>query len=525
MASVEVKGKKELGQPRSNNINTPARMYNDTMSEDHRQPSVFPHKLREAKVSEDLTRSRNSNFFRPWTIVSTIVMCAVTVLGLDFPQEYPSLDIDQSTWDCRKAWQSLTCIPCHERIWTRDWDYGHDNVSGYDLSYYLPLICESDCTDGLNEAKILISKSCSAYDKFNLYGYEGRFNTTLLEPNPVAVMDVLVARQTHDCHRSPIGDFDGGYCIIDLQERWGILDGLMVEPLHGIDDFLYKTNRYKIEPGTRMLDMSGGLEYLDTYHHLRDQRRFGPGLGETTCSYCTLDWLGRKLKRWKPDLVYYEDGSPMGLPVYMLRMAKAGRRCDGQDFTTTWAEAIELYQGQGLLDRQGRWLREPSGKSLYLFQHGPSAGDFPLPEIRDYLKEMADWEFSHWNLPEREENELIKVTSCLQRLHENILSMTCYPFLSLEDLASNILDTPEQSRSNCTNHCKASIQILRFKTEVAYPKLVSDWKGGWILKLISVWKSGWTPRTEVPFSLYEWREMIFSEHGSLARAEEACGWN
>lgn len=197
-------------------------------------------------------------------------MCAVTVLGLDFPQEYPSLDIDRSTWDCRMAWHSLTSVPCREEIWTRDWDYGHDNVSRSNLSHYLPLICESDCTDALNEANMLISSSCSACDKFNLSGYDGRFNTTLLEPNPVAVMDVLVARQTHDCRKSPIGDGDAVYCMIDLQERWGILDGLMVEPLHGIDDFLYKTNQYKVEPATRMLDMMGGTDYLDGYKHLRE---------------------------------------------------------------------------------------------------------------------------------------------------------------------------------------------------------------------------------------------------------------
>ena len=269
-------------------------MYNDTVSEGHRQPSVFPRKGRKTRLFDFVPRSI---IFRLWTIVSTIVMRAVTVLGLDFPQEYPSLDIDRSTWDCRRAWHSLTSVPCHERIWARDWDYGHDNVSVSDLSHCLPLICESDCTDALNKAKGLISNSCSAYDKFNLSGYDGRFNTTLLEPNPVAVMDVLVARQTHDCRKSLIGDAEGGYCINDLQERWDILDGLMAEPLHGIDDFLYKTNQYKVEPATRMLDMMGGIDYLYVYNHLREQRRFGPGPGETTCSYCTLDWLGEKVIR------------------------------------------------------------------------------------------------------------------------------------------------------------------------------------------------------------------------------------
>ena len=48
-----------------------------------------------------------------------------------------------------------------------------------------------------------------------------------------------------------------------------------------------------------------------------------------------------------------------------------------------WADAIDNYEEQGLLDRERKWLRQPSGNKLYLFKHGPSAGDSPFPEIRD----------------------------------------------------------------------------------------------------------------------------------------------
>lgn len=34
-----------------------------------------------------------------------------------------------------------------------------------------------------------------------------------------------------------------------------------------------------------------------------------------------------------------------------------------------------------------------------------------------------------------------------------------------------------------------------------------------------------TQEREIPFSLYEWGEMIFSNAGSLTSAENACGWN
>ena len=433
--------------------------------------------------------------------------------GLNFPHEYPTLDTDRSTQACRNAWHSLTAVPCHERIWSRKWDYGHYDVLESDLNHFLPLICTEDCTEALIEAKSMLSNSCSPQNVFKFHGYEGRFNTTLLQPNPVAMMDVLVTRQTHDCHTSPIGDAERGYCMTDLQERWGILDGLMVEPLHGIDEFLLKTNQYKIEPAVRMLGMTGGKDWFSEHNYMREERMFGPGRGETTCSYCTLDWLGRKLKKWKPDSIYYEDGLPMELPVYIERISKAGRRCAGGEFTSMWADAIDHYEEQGLLDREGQWLRQPSGNKLYLFQHGPSPGDSPLPEIRDYLEQMGDWQSDHPYLFENESEELGHHTSCLQGLHEEILSMTCYPFLSIEDLASNVLDTPEHFRMSCTNDCRASIRRLRFKTFEACPELVSGRK------------RYRTPNGRMPFSLYDWREMIFSDSGSLESAENACGWN
>lgn len=499
--------------------------------ESYRKSSVL---LNEEQLLRLVPKGRRRIIFGPWTIVSTVFICTVIAYiiasslfiskhghhsfilasesGLNFPTEYPKLDTDRSTQACRDAWNSLTSIPCHEQIWSRSWDYGHYDSFGSDLNRLLRLICKEDCTDALIEAKSIISGSCSEHDHFQLHGYNGRFNTTLLKPNPVAVLELLVARQTHDCRTSPIADDERGYCMTDLQERWDILDGLMVEPMHGVDEFLLKTNLYRIEPAVQMLGMTGGADWPTEHNYMREERRFGPGRGETTCSYCTLDWIGGKIKSWKPDLVYTEDGLPMELPVYLERMSKAGRRCAGENFTSLWADAMDHYEERGLLDREGKWLRQPSGDKLYLFQHGPSAGDSPLPEIRDYLEEMADWHSSHPYLSEEGSEELEHVTSCLQGLHEDILSMTCYPFLSNDDLASNILDTPEHLHSSCTNHCQYSMQRLRLMTFKACPQLVSDQT------------PCRTPGSEVPFSLYEWREMIFSDSGSLTTADKACGW-
>ena len=85
--------------------------------------------------------------------------------------------------------------------------------------------------------------------------------------------------------------------------------------------------------------------------------------------------------------------------------------------------------------------------------------------------------------------------------------------MSVEDLASNILDTPEHFRSSCTNDCQVSIQRLKAMTIKTCPELV--------------YGQTRNQRQEagIPFSLYEWGEMIFSDTGSLASAEKACGWN
>ncbi|KAF6229491.1 hypothetical protein HO173_011531 [Letharia columbiana] len=544
MADYEVMGKNKQGRKIYSDINPSFPIHDSRESEGDYCES--PDLLSKQRLIGPIPKGRKHTIFAPWTFVSIVIICAVTAYalfvlnlrhqdqrwrmqssagtdtsifnfgpsppksGLNFPQEYPKLDIDHSTLDCRNAWHRLVSVPCHEQIWTRSWDYGNYDFREPDLNRFLPLICKEDCTAALNEAQNRISNSCSAQDHFKLRDYVGRFDTTLLEPNPVAVMDMLVARQTHDCRTSPIGDAEREYCMTDLQERWSILDGLMVEPLHGIDEFLLETNRYRIESGKRMAGVFGGRDWLDEYNYMREERRFGPGRGETLCSYCTLDWLGRKMKSWKPDLIYDEDGLPMELPVYVARISKAGRRCAGENFTMMWADAVDHYEEQGLLDREGQWLRKPSRNRLYLFQHGPSAGDTPLPEIRDYLEEMGDWQSSHPYLSDNEGDELDNHTSCLQGLHEEILSMTCYPFLSIEDLVSNILDNPEHFRSSCTSHCQASIQRLRFMTFEACPELLAD------QKRVRTLKGG------NPFSLYEWRELIFSDTGSLALAENAC---
>ena len=183
---------------------------------------------------------------------------------------------------------------------------------------------KEDCTVALREAKSMLSTSCNADDTFDLNGYRKRFNTTRLEPNSVAVIDMLMARHNYDFRTSPIGDAERGYCMTDLQERWAIHDGLMIESLYGIDEFSLKTNRHRI--------------------------------------------------------------------------------------------------------------------------------DHPL--LSDMKREELDY-----------------YTSCLQGLHEEISSMTCYPFLSIEDLATNILD--EHFQSSCTNDCEASIQRLELKTYRACSELIS----------------------------------------------------
>ena len=141
--------------------------------------------------------------------------------------------------------------------------------------------------------------SCAGINAFDIEGYKGRFNTTLLEASPKEVRDVLVERQTQTCRTSPDGDADLGYCMTDLEQRWWIVNGVRAGPLEGLSSFLRATDERKLEQGRWMSGTRGGGDWSENYRYWRDERKFGTARGETTCSWCTFHWFEERLAAWE----------------------------------------------------------------------------------------------------------------------------------------------------------------------------------------------------------------------------------
>ena len=98
------------------------------------------------------------------------------------------------------------------------------------------------CPVDLTLARHLLQVKCVGENALLLQGYEGRFNVTLLEKNAQDVVDVLFERQTRTCRTSPPGDAVGGYCMTDLETRFGVVDGIRADRIEGLESFLKRTD-------------------------------------------------------------------------------------------------------------------------------------------------------------------------------------------------------------------------------------------------------------------------------------------
>ncbi|KAI9730424.1 MAG: hypothetical protein M1834_005934 [Cirrosporium novae-zelandiae] len=420
---------------------------------------------------------------------------------LNFPEQYPPLDPNHSSKECRDAWATLDSITCHEQIWARNWDNGGIQLLGPSLSRFLPMICKHYCTNELRQAQELLHQFCGQDDKFLLDNYKGRFNTTMLEPNPAAVLDTLNARQIQSCRTSPIDDAERGYCMTDLQERWYFIDGLETDGLGGIDDFLDRSNEHKVEPATRKSGVEGGKDWSNRYNYFREERRFGPGKGETTCSWCTFNWLERKLNSWKVDNTLGENGEPLELASFLSRIQKAGQRCAGDNFTRTWEKTVANYYEQGLLnDDIGTKL--PSGDVVYLIGHGPSPGDYPLPAVKESIDSLAIQKTSE------NQAEIERYTNCLNSFYEEAQPLTCYPFLTFSDITRDILIDQARTKTFCSSHCSSSINDMRRSMITAGCNTNMNWES----------MSKMPEKYNLPFNL----DTVFSELGTVETHSLVC---
>ncbi|KAE8449910.1 hypothetical protein EG329_007387 [Mollisiaceae sp. DMI_Dod_QoI] len=227
-------------------------------------------------------------------------------------------------------------------------DKGEFQILGPSLDRFVPLICDARCAPALEEAQKRVASACTGEDVFSLNGYKGRFNTELLESGPAEVLDVLLERQTRTCRKSPTGDAERGFCMTDLHSRWNIVDGIRSNGVESVKWFLSATNKLKIEKAGMHRGMQGSSGWSEKYNYWREERKFGPGRGDTTCSWCTLDWLKEKLQSWEEDMAGL-DGKPLDLPAFLRMLENTGKRCAGDEFMAPYHGAIQAYVDRGFL--------------------------------------------------------------------------------------------------------------------------------------------------------------------------------
>ncbi|KUJ17855.1 uncharacterized protein LY89DRAFT_683848 [Mollisia scopiformis] len=386
--------------------------------------------------------------------------------ALNFPEQYPALDSKTSSAECQEAWQALTEIPCHDAIWTLNWDSGVPQLLGPSLDRFVPLICDARCASALEAAKGNIQSACSKEDTFAVEGYKGRFNLELLESGPLDVLDVLVERQIHTCRKSPAGDAERGFCMTDLSSRWGIVDGFRANATQGLRLFLAGTNSRKTEPAGRHRGRQGSGGWSENYNYWREERKFGPGRGETTCSWCTLEWLNGKLPMWKEHMLSL-DGKFMSLPEFLRMWEDAGKRCASDRFMEAYHSAVQAYIDQGVLDPD--WETKASGDIPYLMQHGPTSGDYPARDVDSILETMKVYRSRTENINPtanariKHQATVNQYIGCLESFNFAVQDLQCYPFLSKDQMSEYVLCDIHTAQRSCSASCLASIDAFRRK--------------------------------------------------------------
>ncbi|KAH6874398.1 hypothetical protein B0T10DRAFT_498861 [Thelonectria olida] len=372
--------------------------------------------------------------------------------NLDFPLLYPDIASKPGS-ECRKAWDALTHIPCHDKLFNRASDNSTWRTLEWDPMYFLPRICENRCRAALDKAYGQLSAKCSSADTFVLQGYHGMFSPAWLESGPAAAVEVLVRRTEHLCRSSPVDDSDYEYCHIDMLERFGVMDG--VNPnLWAINTFMRDTDKNGFERGGRKRGSRETGTYRYRYNYKVRDQKLGPGAGETSCSWCTFDFFNRTLNSWTQGAhLSPESNQPVSLPEFLRRVRRAGRRCAP---TAKWDEmynaAVARYISTGVLPADWE-VTLPSGDLHYLIHNGPSLGDSPILEIRAERARLSSPQFRQsWNGTRL---ELSHSTSCLVTLERNYLSTNSYINLP-KDMLSKMMGEERESTALREAYCSQS---------------------------------------------------------------------
>lgn len=383
--------------------------------------------------------------------------------NLNFVKDYPPLDERQTSIECRQAWNNLTAVPCKSVIFNGNWDHGNFDPLDLSIEQVVPLVCTEKCIAALLAAQRTVGTACAGQGAFDRQGWRGNISPTLLAKAPAEEIDKLVARTQQMCRTSPTGDAERGFCMTDLHLRWDIIDGYLSDGIKGRISFMNATAISRTEPAGQHKGTLSHASWSEDYDYFREERKFGPGRGSTTCSWCTYEWFEEKLGLWSKENEAQNKGVP--LPQFLRDWQSAGKRCEGSRFFEIFDSAVQSYKNAGLLE--DLWDNVPSGDVPYLVAHGPSRGDPPVSVIKDiipkvkehlnsYILDTAKPVFEHAAL-------LQEYTLCLEAFASVAQDLPCYPFLEFDGIKEHILSSTQIAEAVCSETCFSAINTLQSK--------------------------------------------------------------
>lgn len=380
--------------------------------------------------------------------------------ALNYVETFPDVDPERASVQCLKAWYELTAVSCHTALWTTTPEFTLTQIRGLRIDEFFELVCAANCTEALLTVNNSISSACAGgQDVFTLDRYERSLNTTL---TPAVVADELKKRQAYICQKSPVGNDTERFCLPDLDTRWHIRDTIRSNGLSALPSFRRWTRRYFKSPAVHYPDLN----------YYREERRYGPGRNTTTCGWCTLKWFEEKLGMWQEGMLM--DQEQLSLPYFLRIWETAGRRCEGNDFFEIYNAAIDSYKKQGLLSEG--WEKQVLGDISYLIRHGPSQGDFPIPQIEGAISVLKNYYEKNAVVPSIEvrQNDLEVVDeyiSCLEWFKTAVQRLPCYPLLSPPEIKTHLFSSVSTMTDACTWDCGGAIAWLQREKYDACPAM------------------------------------------------------
>ncbi|KAF1836804.1 hypothetical protein BDW02DRAFT_208821 [Decorospora gaudefroyi] len=373
---------------------------------------------------------------------------------LKLPRLYPALESGASD-DCKETWEKYAAsLSCHEQILSTAWDDGDAEEvrrTKVDPWAYSEWICRSDCLRSIRDLATPLSNGCGRRaDRFDVesYGKDGKmyFEIRELPDGPMDAQKRLLERYDRLCKEPPRHLATvWGTCAADVWMKWGVVDGRNEVTMKGVAAFRDATSKKKnYVDGTRL---TGSVKIVDgekKYDFTLPPRKVGPGVGETSCGYCTVDWLVRKMRAFEYGQMM-DPGSdkPLNLAEFDALVTETMMRCE--DFGMD--EAINDVHSKW--EKYGWWCgsgpchtNNQVSDTVRTLLHGLRQDDTPLPQLRRMSEQTGGPKELHMTL------------------HDSLQSLPCSIWFSEHDAQTDIVPSHYLVHHLCSDHCRNAIDRL-----------------------------------------------------------------